>query len=682
MRLGIFLCTCNSTININFKSLKKAYSKDAEVIEINDQLCHSGLDYIIGDIKRKKLENVIICCTEKNEIFEAEVKNCNITFLNLREQCGWVHEEKEATKKAKGLIRSTIFGIGKGIRAEEFEVDVGYDVLVVGSFGPSVANYLSNIANVHFLADNIDFDLNTFEYLKDLKIHIGNIKNVSGNIGNFRVEISSKIDLDRCISCGICAEICPKDSIKYDIFYMIDHSCDGCEKCIEKCPVDAIDLQKTRIINVGQILAIDQTWDWYDKNIFGIYTSDEKDAFSNALLLASNLGVIRKKRFLDLDLKQCAAERSGLEGCDLCFSCPHDSVVRSGDRVVFNEISCQGCGFCSSVCPISLPRLKEYKRDFIYSKMKGLLSADLEKNILLFTCDKTGLSLLDYIGKRKQRYPAVLPLSVPCINSVSEADILTAFNLGADGVILLTGCKDCDLKKKTKDHVGNVVEFSNSFLSAFNLGERTLHCDAGSPWDFLEDVSSFSERLTRLPMNRGIIQEGNKREILLSLARDFSDKTCIIPEIVDEKTTHPFSDIEIGSGCTICNACSGACPVNALSISSGKINFVYGYCIACGLCEKVCPENVLKLKRSLDFSKLISLEEVNLSRSEPIGCAGCGKEYISKSALDKMTAIIKESSQKPEFGVDTHLELLTYCEDCRALLAIEKISVSKNKKGG
>ncbi len=72
MRLGIFLCTCNNTIDIDFKNVKKSLKKhkEVEVVELHDQLCQGGLDYIIDDIRRLELDGIIIAaCTEKNRIF-------------------------------------------------------------------------------------------------------------------------------------------------------------------------------------------------------------------------------------------------------------------------------------------------------------------------------------------------------------------------------------------------------------------------------------------------------------------------------------------------------------------------------------------------------------------------------------------------------------------------------------
>jgi heterodisulfide reductase subunit A-like polyferredoxin len=100
MKLGVFLCTCNSTMDIDFRNVRKSIKKEVEIVETVDQLCQRDLDYIVDDVRRLDLDVILIAaCTEKRCIFErvASGFGCDTYVLNLREHCGWVHGRKEAT---------------------------------------------------------------------------------------------------------------------------------------------------------------------------------------------------------------------------------------------------------------------------------------------------------------------------------------------------------------------------------------------------------------------------------------------------------------------------------------------------------------------------------------------------------------------------------------------------------
>ncbi|MDI6811637.1 MAG: 4Fe-4S binding protein [archaeon] len=687
MRLGIFLCTCNNTVDIDFRTVKKGIKKEVEVVETHDLLCQGGLDYIIDDLRRLDLDGIIIgACTEKKRIFERVTAGfgCDTFFLNLREHCGWVHGRKEATEKAKRMIEAAISyaeTTDSLPNPEKIDLKAGYDVLVIGDDAEGaleVAKSLSQLATVHLVTKNVH------EWCDEPEIHIASLKGIRGKIGDFEVEIESAIEREKCISCGLCTDACSKHAIRYDAVYTIGEECDECGDCIEVCPTGAIAFHNREVIHVGQILVIDK--EWRGSTQFGIYRAEDyEDALRKAHDVISNLGEIEKERYLALDLTRCASGRSELIGCELCLPCPYEAIRREGVRMVFSDVKCQGCGLCTSLCPLSVPQLRGYPNRLLYSQIENLLSGDLDSKVLLFACSDH-IETLNAVGRRKIRYPAVLPLFVPCIDVISETHILSAFERGADGVILW-GCENYHREqiesKPLQGFRGQrggaplMAAFAQMTLSAFGLGERVLVMDDAEfdAEDFANTITNFVKTLSPSPIRKkkpGAIDFGNpKRDILLDLIQTLYLKTGVHPTLKEENTPFPFADISINSKCTLCNACVTLCPTNALGKDDNKINFVYGLCIACGLCEQACPEGSIELRRTLDFSLLVEKTRKKLFEAELVACAECGKLFMPKSALARISSILKEGEGTGELNVEERLELLRYCEKCRAVKAIE-----------
>jgi heterodisulfide reductase subunit A len=100
------------------------------------------------------------------------------------------------------------------------------------------------------------------------------IKRLSGELGNFRVEIVQQpryVDEEKCIACGLCTEVCPADpKAIYPPFaeatpfsYILDEGrClrfkeEKCDLCQESCPTKAIDFElksKEQELSVGAVI--------------------------------------------------------------------------------------------------------------------------------------------------------------------------------------------------------------------------------------------------------------------------------------------------------------------------------------------------------------------------------------------------------------------------------------------
>ena len=63
-----------------------------------------------------------------------------------------------------------------------------------------------------------------------------------------------KIDKTKCIVCGLCAQVCPKQNIKLNANIVeASNQCAMCYRCVNKCPTQAITLLGKKVIQQGSI---------------------------------------------------------------------------------------------------------------------------------------------------------------------------------------------------------------------------------------------------------------------------------------------------------------------------------------------------------------------------------------------------------------------------------------------
>jgi heterodisulfide reductase subunit A len=146
-RIGVFVCHCG--INIG------AYVNVPDVVEYAKQLpnvvhaernlftcSEEGISAIKKGIKEYNLNRVLVAsCTPRTHepLFRAACEEAGLNkylfeFVNIRDQCSWVHmrEPQKATEKAKDLIRMGVAKARLLEPLEEIEMKVAPSALVIG----------------------------------------------------------------------------------------------------------------------------------------------------------------------------------------------------------------------------------------------------------------------------------------------------------------------------------------------------------------------------------------------------------------------------------------------------------------------------------------------------------------------------------------------------------------------
>jgi len=147
LRIGVYVCSCGSNIGgfVDVAAVVE-YAKtlpDVAFATGNLYTCaEDGLSSIRNSIKENNLNRAVVAaCTPRTHapLFQSTCEDAGLnkylfTFVNIREQCSWVHmkEKESATEKAKDLIRMGVARARLLQPQEEVQIDVIPSALVIG----------------------------------------------------------------------------------------------------------------------------------------------------------------------------------------------------------------------------------------------------------------------------------------------------------------------------------------------------------------------------------------------------------------------------------------------------------------------------------------------------------------------------------------------------------------------
>ncbi len=251
-KIGVFVCHCGINIasTVNVKKLVKFSEKLDDVVVSKEYkyMCSDvGANLIKDSIKKHKLDSVVIACcsprmhehTFREVVEEGGVNAFNLEIANIREQCSWVHDDKEkATEKAKALVRGAVakaryleplepslidvvpkaLVIGGGIAGIQSALDIadkGHKVYLVEK-SPTIGGRMAQLDKTFPTLDCSGCILTPkmMEVSNHPNIELltySEVEKVDGSIGNFKVTVNKKarfVDLDKCTGCGDCVDAC------------------------------------------------------------------------------------------------------------------------------------------------------------------------------------------------------------------------------------------------------------------------------------------------------------------------------------------------------------------------------------------------------------------------------------------------------------------------------------------
>jgi ferredoxin len=640
-RTTTFVCSCQKTMAFDGAALTTCMAGRTDVTLVND-LCRSQ-----QRVFEKALTtggSLHIACTQEAPLFRElaaeKASDVALRFTNVRERAGWTKDKASVVPKIAALLAEAAH---VSIPAKLTTLKSDGICLVYGA-GQAALDAAAEIADrltvSVLLSDPADASP---QPLATVPIAKGVIRKANGRLGAFDIEVdgyaamipSSRASLDFVL---------PRNGAKSTCDVILDLS--------GRPPLFPESARRDGYLRADPTRPAD------------VY---------KALLKATDLvGEFEKPIYVAYDQGICTHARSEKVGCRKCLDvCPTGAITPAGDHVAIDVGLCGGCGMCASVCPTGAASYTYPQRSDVLARLQILLStyrgAGGVKPVLLIHEEKHGGALIDALSRYGSGLPAnVLPIGLYTVTNLGHDALATALALGADHVVLLASPEHAE---ETLALQGE-VDLTRAFLTGLGYQGERLHLLTSA------DPDAVSATLAALPTVTGLKGEafsfaGSKRDIARTALSKLHAQAPAPVDRLPLPAGAPYGRIAIKTdGCTLCLACVGACPANALADHPERpeVAFTQAACVQCGVCVATCPEQVITREPVYDFTTA-SFTPAVLHTEEPFHCVSCNKPFGTKATINKVVEKLK--GRHAMFQNEQQLRLIQMCDTCRIVTLSE-----------
>lgn len=631
-RVAVYVCHCGTNIAgvVDVKDVAEYAKKLGNVVIAKDEkyMCADpGQKLIQDDIKENNIDRVVVaaCSPRMHEAtFRGACEEAGLNpFLfeqaNIREHDSWVHmkQPKEATEKAKELVRMSVARARKLSPQEKPKVEVKNSALVIGGGVAGIQSSLDLAEmgfNVYLVEKSpsiggkmalLDKTFPTMDcsscILTPKMVEVdrhpnievltySEVKEVDGFIGSFKAKVERKarqVYEKDCTGCGLCVDACPVEvPNEYDnglgvrkaiyvpfpqavpLVYTIDEeTCLGCGMCKAVCGPDAIDYDQEPEeleLEVGTVVVATgfDTFDATRKPEYGYGKHENVITGMEFERLVNASGPTGGKLVRPSDGKE--PHRMGFVLC-----------VGSRDAKVGNK-------YCSRVCCMySIKNARQYKEKHP------------EADVYIFYMDirTFGKGYEEFYRQAQEEYdikfirgrPGEIvedPKTKNLTVRVEDTLLGEPLEIELDMAVLATGMEPARdsgntqrLFRLSRSAEGFFAEAHPKLAPVDTLNDGIyLAGTCQGPKDIPDTVAQGSASASRagIPMSKGIVE----REPIVAYV---DDERCI--------------------GCRICER---SCDFNIINMKDRKAVVNEATCKGCGACAAACPTGAMQIKHFTD----------------------------------------------------------------------------------
>jgi heterodisulfide reductase subunit A len=556
-----------------------------------------------------------------------------LEFVNIREQCSWVHGpqmSKEATEKAISLLRggyerslelepleviteptsSNVLVIGGGIAGMMASLELGnmgFKVFLVER-QPSIGGKMAKLTKVFPTLDCAQCILTPrmAEVERNENVTLltySEVQKIEGRPGNYDAKIFVKprgVDLEKCTGCGDCAVICPikclnefeeellsKRSAAYIPFpqvvpfvFTIDknhclfHKYGICRICEKICPADAINLDKE-----GQIL---------DLRVGSIVVATGYEAYDARKIEEYGYGTYPDV----ITMLQ-------LERLTSLFGPTKGNVKRLSDGKTAKKIAILLCAgsrdknryipYCSRICCMysikQATLLKEYYEGLdVWVFYTDIRATGRGYEELYWRAEEEGVRFIRGKVSEVWRDRKSGRVMIRAEDTLTQNVIEEPFDLVALATPMVPSEGLDKLANMMKIPLGGDEFIQEKHVKlnpvdSLQTGIFTCGCAIG-PKDVRDTVSDALGSAARVS--------------------SFLSKGYIV--------TSPEKAVVDITKCTGCEICLEICPSNAIEMIDGKAKVDPLLCIECGACVPECPEYAIEFKNFTENQIIATLK--------------------------------------------------------------------------